>query len=60
MLRVLGRLVLIVFFYLVLTPIALIRRLVGGNPMVHPAGSAGYWQPHTAARPGAEDMRRDS
>jgi hypothetical protein len=58
--RVVGRLLLTVFYFLIVTPAALVRRLVSGNPLEHPATDKGYWQPHVAARPGAEDMRRPS
>ncbi len=59
-LRVIGRLLLLALFYLILTPIALIRRAVAGNPMRHRRGERGYWTPVKAPSPDAADMRRPS
>jgi hypothetical protein len=59
-LRVIGRLLLLTLFYLILTPIALIRRAVAGDPLRHPLGKRGYWAAARAARPDGGDMRRPS
>lgn len=32
-------------YLVVLTPVGVVRRLVGGNPMVHPAAGESYWKP---------------
>ncbi|HQX82504.1 MAG TPA: SxtJ family membrane protein [Vicinamibacterales bacterium] len=34
-----------VMYLLVLTPVGFLRRLFGGNPMVHMAHDASYWKP---------------
>ena len=44
-----------VVYFLVLTPMAVIRRLVGGNPMKHTAVNDSYWVGASASR-GAEGM----
>jgi hypothetical protein len=41
---VLLRLALIVVYYLVVTPIALVRRAMGGNHLRYKTGELGYWQ----------------
>ena len=56
--RVLGRLVLTLAWILVLSPVALLRRMFGGNPMRHAVGDLGYWQSHRP--PVARDMRKPS
>lgn len=56
--RIVGRLLLTLVFFLFLTPIALIRRALGGNPLRHAPGKLGYWQPRTSTRGRAHDMRR--
>lgn len=52
--RVLGRIVLTVLYFLVVTPLALIRRGLWGDPLRHAVGDLGYWLRHT---PGGGDMR---
>ena len=44
-----SHLVLAVVYYLVLTPIGLIRRILGNDPMTRQldAGAASYWRAHT-------------
>ena len=32
-----------VLYYIVLTPVALMRRTIGGNPLVHRADRLGFW-----------------
>ena len=39
-----------VMYLLVLTPVGLLRRLFGGNPMVHVARGAIYWHPRPEGR----------
>jgi len=58
--RVIGRFVLAVFYYVVFTPIALVRRAVAGNPMRHRVGDMGYWLPHHPADSSPEDMKTPS
>jgi hypothetical protein len=55
-----GRLLLLVFFYVVVTPVALVRRVIGGDPMRHPLGDRGYWAPVRTGSPDGKDMRRPS
>ena len=56
--RILGRLVLALAWIVVVTPVALLRRLFAGNPMRHAVGDLGYWQAHGASV--ARDMRKPS
>jgi ABC-type uncharacterized transport system permease subunit len=37
-----------VMYLLVLTPVGLLRRALGGNPMVHAASGGSYWKPRPA------------
>ena len=39
-----------VMYLLVLTPIGLIRRTLGGNPMVHAADGGSYWKARPAGK----------
>jgi hypothetical protein len=39
-----------VMYLLVLTPVGLLRRLFGGNPMIHVARGASYWHPRPEGR----------
>lgn len=39
-----------VMYLLVLTPVGLLRRMVGGNPMVHTAHDASYWKSRPEGR----------
>ena len=44
-----------IIYFLVLTPMALMRRLIGGNPMRHTASENSYWATHSAP-PKGKDM----
>ena len=44
-----------IVYFLVLTPMALLRRVIGGNPIVHTASANSYWVSHPAP-PKAQDM----
>jgi hypothetical protein len=46
-----------VMYLLVLTPIGVLRRTVGGNPMVHAPHDGTYWKPRPEGRQ-AGDLRR--
>jgi hypothetical protein len=46
-----------VMYLLVLTPVGVLRRRVGGNPMVHTAPTGSYWQHRPEGRR-AGDLRR--
>lgn len=46
-----------IVFYLVLTPIGVLRRITGGNPVFHKAEDGGYWLPRDAAHR-RSDLRR--
>jgi len=37
-------------YLLVLTPVGILRRVFGGNPMVHAAQGASYWKPRPEGR----------
>ena len=37
-------------YLLVMTPVGVLRRTFGGNPLVHRAGDTGFWQPRAAGR----------
>lgn len=39
-----------VMYLLVLTPVGVLRRMFGGNPMVHDAASDSYWKPRPEGR----------
>jgi hypothetical protein len=47
-----------IMYLLVLTPIGLIRRGVGANPLVHVPGTQGYWKSHSGASRRPESMKR--
>lgn len=47
-----------VVYFLVLTPIGLVMRLLGKNPMVHPPQGAGFWFEREAAKPEPSRMER--
>lgn len=44
-----------IVYFLVLTPMAIVRRLIGGNPMRHAATDGSYWASRSAL-PKGEDM----
>ena len=44
-----------IVYFLVLTPMAIVRRLIGGNPMRHAAIGSSYWASHSVP-PKGEDM----
>ena len=46
-------------YFVVLTPIAFIRRLAGGNPMVHRAESDTFWIARTKSDPEAARRRME-
>jgi hypothetical protein len=50
--RVTTPIVMGVMYFVVITPTAALRRALGGNPLMHADGAAGFWKP----RP--EDGRR--
>lgn len=39
-----------VMYLLVLTPVGVLRRWLGGNPMVHEAGANGFWKSRPAGK----------
>ena len=42
--RVTTPIVMSVLYFVVLTPVGLMRRIVAKNPLVHEAAAAGYWK----------------
>ena len=48
---VMTRIILAVVFFLIVTPIGLIRRLMGGDPLGRRGGrTESYWKPYSARR----------
>jgi hypothetical protein len=45
-----------IVYFVVLTPIAFLRRLAGGNPMTHEIADDGYWV--TRVKPDPEASRK--
>jgi hypothetical protein len=58
--RVLLWLVLVVVYYVVVTPVALIRRAFGGNHLEYKSGGLGYWQQRPARLNSAAAMEEQS
>jgi hypothetical protein len=48
-----------IVYFVVLTPIALVRRLAGGNPMTHKIQNDTYWIPRTRSEPEASRKRME-
>ena len=48
-----------IVYFVVLTPMAVIRRMAGGNPIVHKAESDGYWVTRTKSDPEAARRRME-
>jgi hypothetical protein len=44
--RVTTPIVTALMYFVVLTPVGILRRTFGRNPLVHQPGTAGYWRPH--------------
>ena len=57
--RVTTPIFMAIVYFVVLAPIALIRRAVGGNPMVHKLESDSYWVAHTRLDPDAARRRME-
>lgn len=56
---VMTRVILAVIFFLVVTPIGLVRRLFGGDPLGRRAVRAGsYWKPYTERRADAKHYEK--
>jgi hypothetical protein len=47
-----------VVYFLVITPIGLVMRLTGKNPLVHPANGGGFWFDRGSEKPEASRMER--
>ncbi|MEP6990315.1 MAG: hypothetical protein ABJA80_05230 [bacterium] len=56
----LSRIALALLYFIVVTPIGVVRRLLGGNPMIHRTGDMGYWQRRSPASNEADAMRGPS
>ena len=48
-----------IVYFVVLTPIAVLRRLAGGNPMVHKANAESFWVTRTKSDPEAARKRME-
>lgn len=58
--RVTSRLALTLGYFVIVTPVALLRRLFAGDPLRHEVGDMGYWLVHRPADGSAEEMRKQS
>ncbi len=58
--RVATAIVLTLVYFLVLTPVAIVRRIFGGNPLRHPLTKGGYWVRRSPAESERANMRRRS
>jgi hypothetical protein len=47
-----------IMYLLVLTPIGLLRRNLGSNPLVHAPGQQGYWKNHSGTSRRPASMKR--
>lgn len=56
--KVTTPLVMGALYFGVVTPVALLRRALGGNPLAHGQGKASCWASRTGARGGPSDMER--
>ena len=56
--RVTTPIVMGVIYLLVLTPVGLLRRTFGGNPMAHAVQKSGYWHSRPAGRRRSNSMQR--
>jgi hypothetical protein len=54
--RITTPLVLGVVYFAVITPTALARRLIGGNPLTHGRGKASYWVSRAESQRARDDM----
>ena len=57
--RVTTPIFMAIVYFVVLAPIALIRRAVGGNPMVHKLVNDSYWATRTRIDPDAARRRME-
>jgi hypothetical protein len=48
-----------IVYFVILTPIGLLRRLAGGNPLVHRSVNDSYWIRRTEAEPASRRMRME-
>jgi hypothetical protein len=48
-LEVVSTIVLVVFYFVVITALGGAMRLLGRNPLRHRPGALGFWQPHRGA-----------
>ena len=56
--RVTTPIVMAVMYFIVLTPVGLLRRVVATNPLVHEDTAAGFWRPRPAGRRRSASMER--
>jgi len=47
-----------VMYIVVLTPVGLLRRTFGGNPLVHPAAGGSYWHPRPEGKRRSSSLER--
>lgn len=56
--RVTNPIILAVIYLLVITPIGVVRRVVGGNPLSHQATANGFWKERPADRRRSASLKR--
>ena len=56
--RVTTPIILGIVYFMIVTPIALVVRVIRGNPLEHPLGKLGYWFSGSASESTKTDMRR--
>lgn len=56
--RVTTPVVMAVMYFLVITPSGVVRRALGGNPLAHTDGAAGFWKERPAGGRQSKSMER--
>ncbi len=56
--RVATAIVFTLVYFLILTPVAIVRRVFGGNPLRHRLVEGGYWVRRSPAESERANMRR--
>ena len=56
--RITTPVVMAVLYFVIITPVAFLRRTLGANPLVHVEGTSGFWKQRKAgSRPGAMERQ---
>jgi len=56
--KVTTPIVMAIIYLVILTPVGLLRRNLGSNPLVHQAGAAGFWKTRPAGARRSPNLRR--